>query len=171
MTKRIYAVIPARQGSKGVINKNIKLLGGHPLIAYSIALAKLTPEISRVIVSTDSEEYAKIAIQYGAEVPFLRPTEIANDKSTDLEFFKHCIHWFQENETNLPDYLVHLRPTTPLREPSIVSSAIEVFIKSESALTSLRSGHVCSESPFKWFKKNNFGYFTVNLGNNIILLS
>lgn len=163
MTKTIYAIIPARQGSKGVINKNIKLLGGHPLIAYSIALAKMTPGISRVIVSTDSEEYAEIAISYGAEIPFLRPVEIANDKSTDLEFFKHCLKWFQEYENIIPDYLMHLRPTTPLRDPSIVLSAIKLFMESTDKLTSLRSGHICPESPFKWFKRNSEGYFTTLL--------
>jgi N-acylneuraminate cytidylyltransferase len=160
MTKTIYAIIPARQGSKGVVNKNIKLLGGHPLIAYSIALAKLTPEVSRVIVSTDSSEYGEIARAYGAEVPFLRPLELANDNSTDLEFFNHSIDWFLENEKKIPDYFLHLRPTTPLREPSIVSAGINFFLNSSINMTSLRSGHICSESPFKWFRKNNLGYFT-----------
>jgi CMP-N,N'-diacetyllegionaminic acid synthase len=159
MTKAIYAVIPARQGSKGVPNKNIRLLGGHPLIAYSIALARMTPEISRVIVSTDSSEYARIAKKYGAETPFLRPTSISEDRSTDLDFVNHCLKWFLQNENQMPDLLVHLRPTTPLRSPDIISKAIAHFVKMPEA-TSLRSGHISPESPLKWFKKNQRGYFT-----------
>ena len=167
MTKLIYAIIPARKGSKGVPGKNIRLLNGHPLIAYSIAAAKLTPEISRTILSTDSEEYAEIGRRYGAETPFLRPDSISQDKSTDLEFINHSLEWFQDNEDRVPDYLVHLRPTTPLRDPKIISQAIKSLNQSPEA-TSLRSAHVCSESPYKWFKKNNDGFFTTLSGETAL---
>jgi hypothetical protein len=94
----MIAIIPARSGSKGVPGKNIKLLGGIPLFAFSIIAAKMMPSVSRVILSTDSEEYAQIAIEYGAEVPFLRPNEISGDKSTDFDLFLHALNWFKENE-------------------------------------------------------------------------
>lgn len=154
----IVAIIPARSGSKGVPGKNVRLLGGYPLIAYSIAAAKLAQRIGRVIVSTDSEEMAAVASEYGAEAPFLRPAELAQDHSTDLDFMLHAIRWFHENEGLLPDYLIHLRPTTPLRDPQIVDTAIEEIIHHSEA-TSLRSAHPASESPFKWFRKDAHGYF------------
>ena len=144
----IIAVIPARSGSKGVPDKNIRLLAGHPLIAYSIAAARLATNVDRVIVSTDSELYATIARKYGAEVPFLRPDEISGDNSTDYDFIKHTLNWIQDNEETQPVYLVHLRPTTPLREPKLVDAAIERMRQNENA-TSLRSVHEMSETAYK----------------------
>lgn len=154
----VVAVIPARSGSKGVVDKNIKLLAGHPLIAYSIAAAQLANSIDRIIVSTDSTEYAGIAREYGAEVPFLRPDEISSDNSTDYDFVRHLLDWMIDNEGTTPEYLVHLRPTTPVRDPVIVDSAVTTLIENVEA-TSLRSGHPASESPFKWFLLGNSGYF------------
>lgn len=154
----IVAIIPARSGSKGVPGKNIKLLGGHPLIAFSIAAAKMTPGIDRVIVSTDSAEYAAIAKKYGAETPFLRPADISDDKSTDIDLFLHSLNWFIENEKKVPEFLMHLRPTTPLRDPNIMQKAIELLHNKQEA-SSLRSGHLAPESPFKWFLKDELGYF------------
>jgi N-acylneuraminate cytidylyltransferase len=148
------AIIPARAGSKSLLDKNIKLLLGHPLIAYSIALAKLSNKIDKVIVSTDSQQYAEIAKQYGAEVPFIRPEEYATDSATDRDFLLHAMLWFKDNENYIPEYWVHLRPTTPLREVSIIDNAIDI-IKSDKQATSLRSGHKAPESPLKWFVKKN----------------
>lgn len=150
MSKTV-AIIPARSGSKGVPDKNIKLLSGKPLLAFSIAAAKLTSNIDRVILSTDSEDYADIARQYGAEVPFLRPVEISEDTSTDYDFIKHALDWFLETEGKHPEYLVHLRPTTPLREVSYIESAIEMIKNTENA-TALRSVHEMSESAYKTFE-------------------
>jgi len=147
----IVAVIPARSGSKGVVDKNIKLLAGKPLIAYSIAAAWLTNSIDRIIVSTDSEEYADIAREYGAEVPFLRPDAISRDSSTDYEFVRHLLDWMKENEGYRPKYLVHLRPTTPLRDPRFIDAAIEQMNQDDSA-TALRSVHEMSESAYKAFE-------------------
>jgi CMP-N,N'-diacetyllegionaminic acid synthase len=155
----MIAIIPARSGSKGVPGKNIKLLGGIPLFAYSIIAAKMMPSVSRVIVSTDSEEYAQIAKDYGAEVPFLRPNEISGDKSTDFDLFLHAINWFKENESLIPDYILHLRPTTPLRNPQIMEDAVKLFIENKNLASSLRSGHTAPESPYKWFLKNDDNYF------------
>jgi len=154
----IYGIIPARSGSKGVPGKNIKLLGGYPLIAYTIAAAKMAKNISRTIVSTDSTEIASIAKKYGADVPFLRPAELSGDKSPDIDFVLHAINWFQQNEKKTPDYLVHLRPTTPLRNPVIIDKAIQE-IRSCDEATSLRSGHPAAESPFKWFLRDEQGFF------------
>lgn len=165
MSDSILAIIPARKGSKGLPDKNIKFLAGHPLIAYSIAAAKLTSNINRVIVSTDSEVYAEIAKKYGADVPFLRPVELAGDRSTDLEFFQHAINWLESNEKMVPDLFVHLRPTTPLRDPVLIRNAIAEII-SDSSATSLRSAHKASESPLKWFKRDEFGYFTTMQGDS-----
>lgn len=156
--EKIVALIPARGGSKGVPRKNIQLIKGYPLIAYSIAAGVLSQSIDRVIVSTDSEEIAQIALQFGAEVPFIRPKEYASDLSGDIEFVEHAIRYMYEKEEAIPEYLVHLRPTTPFRRTEIVDAAIEIC-KSQENCSSLRSGHKASESPYKWFLKNEEGYF------------
>jgi len=146
----ICAIIPARSGSKGVPNKNIRPICGIPLIAYSIAVALKSKMISRVIVSTDSQEYADLAIKYGAEAPFLRPADISGDKATDTEFFQHAINWFEENEGKAPAYFAHLRPTTPIRDADVVDDALCQFIKTDH--TALRSAHKMSESSYKTFE-------------------
>ena len=148
------AIIPARLGSKSITDKNIKLLSGHPLIAYSIAVAKLSKKIGRVIVSTNSREYADIAKQYGAEAPFIRPDEFSTDTATDKDLLVHAMNWLEENEGSTPEYLVHLRPTTPLRDVEVVDNAINEIMQNKSA-TSLRSGHKAPESPLKWLVKDN----------------
>jgi len=149
----IIAIIPARLGSKSIPDKNIKLLSGHPLIAYSIAAAVLSKKIDRVIVSTNSQEYADIAKQYGAEVPFIRPDEYSTDTATDKDFLSHAMAWFNENEKYTPEYWVHLRPTTPLRNIKVIDSAITEIVQDKKS-TSLRSGHKAPESPLKWFVKD-----------------
>ena len=159
----VIAIIPARAGSKSVIDKNIQLLSGHPLIAYSIAAAKLSKNINRVIVSTNSKKYADIAKKYGAEVPFIRPDIYATDISTDRDFLIHAINWFKSNKEKIPEYWIHLRPTTPLRSPDILDDAIN-HIKNNNYSTSLRSGHKAPESPWKWFIRD--GDFFKGLLNN-----
>jgi len=160
----IYAIIPARSGSKGIHDKNIRLLGGHPLLAWSIAVAKQSVFVKRVLVSTDNEEYASIAVQYGAEAPFLRPVSISGDRSPDRDFFIHALEWLQKHEKLVPDIWVHLRPTTPLRDPKLIDEAINIFNNDPNAV-SLRSGHEASESPAKWFKLNDDGSFDGLMGN------
>ena len=149
--KKIIALIPARGGSKSIPKKNIIDLGGFPLIAYSIAAAKFSKNIDRIIVSTDSEEIAGIAKKYGAEAPFLRPAEYATDTSPSIKFIEHALKWLAENESYEPDYIVQLLPTTPLRDPALVDQAIERILNNEEA-TSLRSAHEMSESAYKDFK-------------------
>lgn len=163
----VVAVIPARSGSKSVADKNIKLLGRHPLIAYSIAAAKLASGIDRIIVSTDSIEYASIAREYGAEVPFLRPPEISGDNSTDYEWIKHALDWMKNEEGFVPRYLVHLRPTTPLREINYIDMAINL-IKKIKYSNALRSVHEMSESAYKAFKIE--GNYLKSIGSNSFAL-
>ena len=156
------AIIPARLGSKSILDKNIKLLSGHPLMAYSIATAKLSKKIKRVIVSTNSKEYADIAKQYGAEVPFIRPDEYSTDSASDRDFLVHAMNWFDENENSVPEFWVHLRPTTPLRNIKVIDFAIDEITQDKTS-TSLRSGHKAPESPLKWFVKDK-NYFKGLIG-------
>jgi CMP-N,N'-diacetyllegionaminic acid synthase len=155
----IVAIIPARAGSKGIPAKNIRLLGGYPLLAYSIIAARLTPGIERIIVSTDAAEIAEIARAYGGETPFLRPAALAQDHSDDGGFMFHALRWLRDHDGRIPDYLVLLRPTTPLRDPEVIATAIATIAKHPEA-TSLRSAHPAAESPFKWFQRDEAGYFT-----------
>jgi CMP-N,N'-diacetyllegionaminic acid synthase len=159
------AIIPARSGSKSIRDKNIASLGGHPLLSYSIALAKMIPSVSKVIVSTDSQKYSAIAEKYGAEIPFLRPPELSLDNSTDYEFMSHAIEWYDRNSVECPKYWIHLRPTTPLRDVSVIIEAM-TLIESREDATALRSGHLSPESPFKWLRRNNHGFLTNLDGNN-----
>lgn len=153
--KKFIAVIPARMGSKGIKNKNIASLGGYPLIAYSIACSRLCKHIKRTIVTTDSPEIAKIAREYGAEVPFLRPKDISGDMARDIEWAKHFIEWFVKTQGEiLPTSFVHLRPTTPLRQPHLVDKAIELFLDNPEA-SSLISVQTMNEPPCKVFKKED----------------
>ena len=148
--KSIVALIPARSGSKGVPHKNIKSLGGRPLIEWSIQACLKSRLIDRVIISTDSQEYADVAIKLGAEAPFLRPIEFAGDRSTDFEFVLHALDWFA-NHGGEPNYLVHMRPTTPYRAPEVIDQAIEAFQRQTKA-TALRSVHEMPESAYKTFE-------------------
>ncbi len=147
---KVVALIPARAGSKGVPNKNIRLLGGHPLLAWSIAACLKSSKIDRVIVSTDSAEYAELAKKLGAEAPFLRPASISGDRSTDYEFIVHALDWLA-TEQGEPDFLVHIRATTPLRDPKLIDDAVRAFMVAPNA-TALRSVHEMSESAYKTFE-------------------
>ncbi len=149
-TGPIIAIIPARSMSKGVRNKNIVKIKGKELISYSICCALKSKLINRVIVSTDSKKYAKIALKHGADVPFLRPKNISSDKSTDISFFIHALDWLKNNENIIPKIFVHLRPTTPFRNPKVIDKAINEFLKGK--YSALRSCHVMSESSYKTFE-------------------
>lgn len=152
---QVVALIPARSGSKGVPHKNIKSLAGHPLLEWSIKACLKSQLIDRVIVSTDSREYADLSIKLGAEAPFLRPPEIAGDRSTDYDFVLHALEWFARHGGE-PDFLVHIRPTTPLRDPALIDEAIKAFRAAPQA-TALRSIHEMSESAYKTFEINAQG--------------
>ena len=146
----MLAVIPARGGSKSIPQKNIKYIGKHPLVAYSIAVARMSKIIERVIVSTDSDQIAEVSSKYGAEVPFLRPSEIAKDDSIDMEWIEHLLSYVEKKERKKVEYLVHLRPTTPFREINIVDDGIKYIVNSPSA-TSLRSVSLANQPPQKMF--------------------
>jgi N-acylneuraminate cytidylyltransferase len=150
MVKRqeVLAVIPARGGSKGIPRKNIKDFAGFPLIAYSIAAAKQSSLVTRVIVSTDDEEIAEIARQWGAETPFLRPEEFARDNTLDLPVMQHCLAWLKENEDYQPDMVVWLRPTSPIRPTHCVDDAIRTLLDHPEA-DSIRGVIPAGQNPFK----------------------
>tara|TARA_Y200000002_G_scaffold95724_1_gene77365 strand:- start:13691 stop:14389 length:699 start_codon:yes stop_codon:yes gene_type:complete len=150
MTK-ILAVIPARSGSKSIKDKNLLKIKGKSFLELSILTAKKSNLINRIIVSTDSEKYAKLSEKFGAEVPFLRPKSISKDNSHDKEFFTHLIEKLKNLEGYLPEYIIHLRPTTPIRKASIIDDAIKKFIEKKS-FNSLRSVQEMSESSFKTFE-------------------
>ncbi len=147
---RILALIPARAGSKGVPNKNVRLLGGYPLLAWTVAACRKSATIDRVIVSTDSPDYATLAQKLGAEAPFLRPAEISGDRSTDYVFIVHALDWLAARGEE-PDYVVHMRPTTPLRDPHLIDEAVRAFMRAPHA-TALRSVHEMPESAYKTFE-------------------
>ena len=113
---KIIAFIFARGGSKGLPNKNIKILNGKPLIAWSIEHAKKINRIDRVIVSTDSEEIAKIAREFGAEVPFMRPLELATDESPEWLSWQHGLKYLKSIDGCLPDLMLSIPATAPLRD-------------------------------------------------------
>lgn len=145
--KEILAIIPARGGSKGLPGKNLKLMAGHPLIAYSIKAALTSPSITRVIVSTDCEKIAEIARFYGAEVPFMRPLQFADDLSTDLDVFTHALDWLKINENYKPDLVIQFRPTSPVRFVHDIEICIHKMQSSKA--DSLRIITPTFHTPFK----------------------
>jgi len=152
----ILALIPARGGSKGVPRKNILSMLGRPLIAWSIHHAQKSKHVTRIIVSTDDEEIAQVATEWGAEVPFIRPPDLAQDLSTDIEVFQHALQWLKDTEGYNPDLVVHLRPTGPARRIAKVDEAIEVML-AHPAADSLRSVSLATQTPFKmWFLDDEF---------------
>ena len=151
---RIIGLIGARGGSKGIPNKNVAVVGGYPLIVYSITVSQMSKYIERTIVSTDSPDIRHIASISKAEVPFLRPPEYAKDDSIDYDYIKHALDWLKETEDYVPTLIVHLRPTTPLRDVSVVDTAIAKFLQCPEA-TSMRSVELLRESPYKIFLKDD----------------
>ena len=150
----ILVIVPARCGSKGLPNKNILPLNGHPLLSYSIAAGLQTPEVTRVVCSTDSMEISKIAQDYGADVPFLRPSELAQDNSRDIGAFQHALEWLRYNDDYVPDLVINLRPTSPIRFVEDIQKAINL-INSNSLIDSVRSICTPSTTPYKMWKKGN----------------
>jgi N-acylneuraminate cytidylyltransferase len=144
----ILAVVPARGGSQGIPRKNVRLLAGQPLIAWSIAAAQQARLVDRIITSTDDEEIAAVARSYGAEVPFIRPAELARSDTRDLPVFQHAIDWLGRNEGYIPEIVVQLRPTSPLRPPGLIDEAIDLLLADESA-DSVRAVTSPSQNPYK----------------------
>jgi YrbI family 3-deoxy-D-manno-octulosonate 8-phosphate phosphatase len=147
----ILALIPARGGSKGIPHKNIRNIAGYPLITWSIAAAKQATCVTRVIVSTDDEEIAAIAREYGAETPFLRPAELAQDQTTDLPVFEHALQWLEEHENYEPEIVIQLRPTSPIRPKDCVDSAVKLLIEHEDA-DCVRGVVLAGQNPHKMWR-------------------
>lgn len=144
------ALIPARAGSKRIPKKNIKDLNGHPLMAYAIHAAKEAQIFDKVVVSTDSEEIASIAKAYGAEIPVLRPTEIADSHSPDIEWVIHMLSHLKEKGEQYDCFSI-LRPTSPLRTPEMIRRAWKTFL-SDTTVDSLRAVEKCAQHPAKMWQ-------------------
>ena len=153
----VLAIIPARGGSKGLPGKNTRLLAGHPLVSYSIAAGLQSSLVNRVICSTDSQEIADIALRYGAEVPFLRPAELAADDSPDIDVFQHLIQDLKQTENYRPDIIVQLRPTSPIRQPGQIDDGLLLLIDNPRT-DSIRGVTPSPATPYKMWR----------IGNNIL---
>ena len=147
----VMALIPARGGSKSIPRKNILPFAGHPLIAYSIAAGLAAENVTRVVVSTDDQEIASTARQYGAEVPFLRPAEYARDATPDLPVFEHALTWLAEEENYRPDIVVQLRPTSPFRRVWHIDQAVYKLIEHPEA-DSVRTVCIPFQNPYKMWR-------------------
>lgn len=163
----VWALIPARSGSKSVKDKNLQEVAGHSLLAWSVIAATACNAITRVFVSTDSPNYADEALLYGAEIPFLRPNALATDFTSDYEVIHHFLKFFRA-QGSLPSILVHLRPTTPMRDPAVIDSAIQLARDFMGSVSAIRSVHEAPESPFKWFYKDQAGFLTTLGGDRTI---
>jgi N-acylneuraminate cytidylyltransferase/CMP-N,N'-diacetyllegionaminic acid synthase len=148
--KKVLAIVPARGGSKEVPKKNIRMLAGKPLIAYTIQEAKKSRYIDRVIVSTDGGEIAEVSKRYGAEVPFLRPKELAKDTSSSLSVILHALEYMEKEEGYFSDIIVFLPPTTPFRKVEHIDEGVEKIKEADAVVG------VCKvrEHPYFVFSKN-----------------
>jgi CMP-N,N'-diacetyllegionaminic acid synthase len=141
------ALVPARAGSKRIPGKNVRLLGGHPLLAYTVVAARASGAFAHVIVSTDSEEVARIASNYGAEVPFIRPAALAEDRSPDIEWVRHALERLRAGGVDV-DVFAILRPTSPLRRPETIAAAVAA-LRADTDADSLRGVEPVSQHPGK----------------------
>ena len=149
----VLAIIPARGGSKGLPGKNIRLLGHHPLIAYSVASCLAARMIDRVIVSTDNQRIADVACSYGAEAPFMRPDELASDLAPDLPLFSHALEWLKEHEGYEPSIVVQVRPTTPFRPHGLLDQAVQMM-QSDPTADSVRAVARPNQNPYKMWTRD-----------------
>lgn len=148
----MLAIIPARGGSKGLPGKNIKPLSGIPLICHTINAALEAKSISRVIVSTDDEKIASIAEGCGAEIPFIRPENLAEDNSMVMDAYLHVIDTIADKESKTIDSFVALLPTVPLRLPVDIDNAVNIFNKNDAdSVISVTESPV----PVQWYRKIN----------------
>jgi len=159
---KILIIIPARGGSKGIPEKNIRNFLGKPLIAYSILAAKKSKFENRTIVSTDNKKISNIAKKFGAESPFLRPKSISKDNSTAIDYVEHSLNFLQK-ENYVPDIIVILQPTSPIRNSTIIDQSINQLIqqKSDSVITVSKA----SPHPY-WAMKLNPKKFLKPINDN-----
>ena len=151
---KTLGLVVARGNSKSIPKKNIIELCGKPLIAWTIEGARRAKKIDRLVLSTDNTEIAEIGKRYGAEVLFMRPAELALDLTPDLPVFEHALQWFIENEGKAPEYVVHLRPTGPLRSPADIDKAVEL-IESDKTADSVRAISPAPVHPLKTYRLEN----------------
>lgn len=156
----ILAIIPARGGSKGVPRKNIKPLGGKPLIAWVIEAAKQSEHLTRVMVSTEDAEIADVAKQWGAEVPFMRPPELAADLSTDVDYLTHVLETLKETEGYEPDIIVNLRATAPMTTADDIDRGIKAMLQ-DPKVDAVRPIIESPKHPYKTLRLTDDGKYLV----------
>jgi CMP-N,N'-diacetyllegionaminic acid synthase len=148
----ILGIIPARGGSKAIPRKNLALLANKPLLAWTVEVALESASLDRLVISTDDPEIAEVGKNLGAEIPFLRPTELAADTSTSMDVILHAIRWFDDNESYRPDYVLLLQPTSPLRTATDIRESIKLALaKNADSVVSVCESH---QHPF-WMKGVN----------------
>lgn len=163
---KILGLIPARGGSKGIPRKNIRLLAGKPLIAHSIQQAKQSKYITRVICTTEDQEIADIARDWGAEVPFLRPMDLAQDQSTDPDYTLHALEWLRDHEGWLVDIVVILWPTCPTRRSTDIDQALELMFDNPDA-HSVVSVVRPDKSPYKMWRRTSTKFVSPLLTSDV----
>jgi len=145
--QRVLALVPARGGSKGLPRKNARLLAGRPLVAHAVEAGRAARLVDRVLCSTDDPAIAELARAAGAEVPFLRPADLAQDTTEDWPVFAHALRWLDDHEGYRPDIVVNLRPSTPLRRPGLVDEAVELL--AQTGVDSVKSVCLARQHPHK----------------------
>jgi len=155
----VLAIIPARGGSKTIPKKNIVDFYGEPLIKWTIDAALKSKRITRIITSTDDDVIAKIAKKLGSEVPFMRPKEYSEDDVVDYPVFKHALDYLEEHEGYVPDLIVQLRPTTPVRPAGIIDKGIDLISNNDKA-DSLRCVTVPFQTPYKMWSIKDGGFLS-----------
>jgi CMP-N-acetylneuraminic acid synthetase len=149
---QVLALVPARGGSKGIPRKNLRLLAGKPLVVHAVETGLAAKLVTRVLCSTDDPEVAEVARAAGADVPFLRPSELATDASEDWPVFMHALDWLAEHQNWRPDLVVNLRPTSPLRTPTHVDDAIRLLL--DSGVDSVKAVCLARQHPHKmWLRQ------------------
>ena len=157
---KILFIVTARGGSKGVPRKNIKLLGGLPLIAYKINAAKKCKYDNRIIVSTDDEEIASVARKYGGEVPFMRPAHLAEDNSSSMDVVEHAINWIKSNDNEKYDYVCLLEPSSPFATTEDFDKAFDIIVNNNAdTLVSLKEVEVSKKFIFTLDQNGKLSYF------------
>ena len=154
---KIVALIPARGGSKGIPEKNLRLLNGRTLVEWSIIHALESELIERVFVSTDSQKIRDVALKAGAEVPFLRPDALSGDQVLDFPVFIHLKDWLEYHENSKPEIFVQLRPTTPFRKAGWIDEAVKLLRDNDQA-DSVRSVSKVVQHPYRMFEIASSGF-------------
>lgn len=154
---KIISLIPARGGSKGIKNKNLTEIEGKSLVGHSITHSLESKLIQRTFLSSDSDLIIAEGIKYGAEVPFVRPAELAEDHVLDIPVFEHLLAFLKEKENYIPDIVVHLRPTAPYRNPQWIDDAIQLLIDHPEA-DSVRSVSEPGQHPYRVFTLDEKGF-------------